>query len=351
MPCAIITGAAGQDGSYLSEFLLAKGYHVYGMIRRHSSMVGLDRLKEARQHRNFHLQYGDMTDISSIYRLIQAALQDKECNDAPLEIYNLAAQSHVKVSFDTPMYTTHSDAVGVLNILEVIVSLKLQDKVRFYQASTSELFGSSLPPQSETTPFQPRSPYATSKLYAYWMVRNYREGYGLFAVNGILFNHESERRGETFVSRKITRAAAAYHFNPNSCHILTLGNLHAQRDWGHAADYVKAMWMMLQKDTPEDYVIGTGESHTVKEFVTKAFDAIGVEIDWCGNGKDEKGFDASTGALLVQIDPKLYRLTEVDSLCADTNKAKTMLGFQPIVTFDQLVKCMVQYDIDHYSNK
>lgn len=350
MPCAIITGTAGQDGSYLSEFLLSKGYHVYGMVRRHSSMVALDRLEHVRKHPHFHLMYGDMTDVSSIYRIFQAALHDDECDKGSLEVYNLAAQSHVKVSFDTPMYTAHTDAVGVLNILEVIVSLKLQDKVRFYQASTSELYGSSFPPQSEVTPFQPRSPYATSKLYAYWTVRNYREGHGLYAVNGILFNHESERRGETFVSRKITRGVAAYYHKCNVT-VLTLGNIHTLRDWGHAADYVKAMWIMLQQETPEDYVIGTGKSHTVKEFVIEAFKAIGVEIRWEGTGENEKGYDANTGNMIVQIDPKLYRLTEVNHLCADTNKAKTMLGWEPDVGFEHLVECMVRYDLQLYSNK
>lgn len=346
MPCAIITGTAGQDGSYLSEFLLAKGYHVYGMIRRHSSMIALDRLKDAREHPAFHLMYGDMIDISSIYRLFQAALNNEHCDNEPLEVYNLAAQSHVKVSFETPVYTSHTDAIGVLNLLEVIVSLKLQNKVRMYQASTSELYGNSPPPQSEVTPFQPRSPYAAAKLYAYWMVRNYRDGYGLYAVNGILFNHESERRGETFVSRKITRAVAAYHYNKAS--VLTLGNIHALRDWGHAADYVQAMWIMLQQEIPDDYVIGTGESHTVKEFVEKAFGVIGVYVRWEGEGENEKGYDKDSGKLLVQIDPKLYRLTEVNSLRADTFKATKQLGWKPATGFDQLVKRMVEYDICRY---
>lgn len=351
MPCAIITGTSGQDGSYLSEFLLSKGYHIYGMIRRSSSMISLERLKVARKSPNLHLIYGDMTDVSSIHRLFRAAMADPTYADGPLEVYNLAAQSHVKVSFETPIYTANADAVGVLNILDVIVSLNLERKVRFYQASTSELYGDSPPPQSETTPFQPRSPYAIAKLYAYWMVRNYREAHGIFAVNGILFNHESERRGETFVSRKITRAVAAYYHNNYTAPVpvLTLGNIHALRDWGHAADYVQAMWLMLHRDEPDDFAIGTGQSHTVKEFVELAFSAIGVSIRWEGADDQEKGYDAATGTLLIKIDPHLYRLTEVNHLCCNPQKSVATLGWKPATSFDKLVESMVQSDLSLYT--
>jgi GDPmannose 4,6-dehydratase len=343
MPCAIITGVGGQDGSYLSEFLLEKGYHVFGMVRRHSTMITLDRLKEARKHPNFQIMYGDVTDITSIFQLIKCAMNDPAYEEGPLEVYNLAAQSHVKVSFETPMYTSNADALGVLNLLSAIVTLDLTKKVRFYQASTSELYGSSAPPQREDTPFHPRSPYAIAKLYAYWMVRNYREAYGMYAVNGILFNHESERRGETFVSRKITRAVAQYILQNDA--ILTLGNIHALRDWGHAADYVQAMWKMLQHDVPEDFVIATGECHTVKEFVEAAFKVIGTKIRWEGSGEDEKGYDNDTGALLVRIDPKYYRLTEVNHLQGDPSKAREKLGWVPQTRFQDLVYRMVQHDI------
>jgi len=280
---AIITGIGGQDGSYLAEFLLEKGYHVYGMIRRHSSMIVLDRLKEARKHSGLHLIYGDVTDFSSICNILREA--EADAGDEPIEFYNLAAQSHVKVSFETPMYTAQADAVGVLNALEAIVKLGLAQRVRFYQASTSELYGDSPAPQSERTPFQPRSPYAAAKLFAYWTVRNYKEAYGIFAVNGILFNHESERRGETFVSRKVTRAVAEYahamQAGGSSPEVLHLGNLNALRDWGHAKDYIRAMWVMLQQAVPEDFVIATGKSHTVKELVETAYEVIGVSIR-CG---------------------------------------------------------------------
>lgn len=340
---AIITGVGGQDGSYLAEFLLEKGYHVYGMIRRHSSMVVLDRLKEARKHSGLRLIYGDVTDFSSICNILREALED--AGDAPIEFYNLAAQSHVKVSFETPMYTAQADAVGVLNALEAIVKMGLAQRVRFYQASTSELYGDSPAPQSELTPFQPRSPYAAAKLFAYWTVRNYREAYGIFAVNGILFNHESERRGETFVSRKVTRAVAEYARWGSAPNVLHLGNLNALRDWGHANDYIRAMWVMLQHTVPEDFVIATGKSHTVKELVETAYDVIGVSIRWEGEGADEKGFNAETGALLVQVDPRYYRLTEVNHLCGDASKAREVLGWHPVVGFEELVKKMVHHDL------
>lgn len=343
MPCAIITGTAGQDGSYLAEFLLREGYHVFGMVRRNSSMM-LDRLKEARKHPNLQLIYGDVTDISSIFHIFQKATECPAVEEGPLEVYNLAAQSHVKVSFDTPIYTAQSDAMGVLNMLEVIRQLRLEKKVRFYQASTSELYGSSPPPQSESTPFQPRSPYAVAKLYAYHIVKNYREAYGMYAVNGILFNHESERRGETFVSRKITRAVAAYYLQKD-IPILTMGNMYAYRDWGHAEDYVEAMWRMLQSPEPQDFVIATGESHTVKEFIESAFAQTGVHIRWEGGGLDEKGYDVATNRLLVQVDPKYFRATEVNHLCGDSSYAKDKLGWSPRVDFQELIRRMVQYDI------
>lgn len=343
MPCAIITGVGGQDGSYLSEYLLSKGYHVYGMIRRHSSIVTLDRLKHARTHLDFHISYGDVTDFSSIIHLFQKALRDPVADDGPIEVYNLAAQSHVKVSFETPIYTSNVDANGVLNVLEAIITLGLTNKVRLYQASTSELYGSSPAPQSESTSFQPRSPYAIAKLYAYWLVRNYREAYGMFAVNGILFNHESERRGETFVSRKITRAVAEYASKRNN--VLTLGNLNALRDWGHAADYVEIMWHMLQTETPDDFVIGTGNAYSVKDFVITAYATIGVGIRWEGIGEEEKGYDIATGSLIVQVDPKYYRPTEVNHLCADITKARRILGWEPRITFAEMIQRMVTEDM------
>lgn len=345
MPCAVITGVAGQDGSYLAEYLLERDYTVYGMIRRNSSMH-LDRLSTARKNPRFHLMYGDVTDIVSIFQLLKAAINDPASQDAPIEVYNLAAQSHVKVSFETPLYTSNADAIGVLNLLEAVLQLNIKDRVRMYQASTSELYGSSPPPQNETTPFHPRSPYAIAKLYAYWTIRNYREAHGLYAVNGILFNHESERRGETFVSRKITRAVAeCYHGQAN---VLYLGNIHAYRDWGHAEDYVRAMHMILQQDTPEDYVIATGESHTVKDFVEAAYSEIGVKIIWKGTGIDEKGYDANTGTLLVAVDPKYFRLTEVNHLRGDPSLAQSRIQWKPMISFHELVKRMVRHDINNH---
>lgn len=343
MKVAIITGTAGQDGSYLAEFLLQKGYHVIGMVRRSSTLVSLDRLTEARKHPNLELVYGDVTDIASIFNLLQKAAA-KSDEHQPIEFYNLAAQSHVKVSFDTPMYTAQSDAFGVLNVLEAIRQLSLIGRVRFYQASTSELYGSSVPPQSEATAFMPRSPYAIAKLYAYHIVKNYREAYGLYAVNGILFNHESERRGETFVSRKITRAVATM-YHDKSAPVLSMGNMYAYRDWGHALDYIEAMWRMLQLEHPEDFVIATGKSHTVKDFIELAFSQIGVKLHWEGMGVEEKGYDSSSGQLLVQVDPKFFRQTEVNHLCGDASKARDHLGWVPKIDFENLVERMVKHDI------
>lgn len=350
MPCAIITGTAGQDGSYLAEYLLKKGYHVIGMVRRNSSLMMLDRLKEPRKHSEFELYYGDVTDIASIMHLFQKALDHPSSIDTPLEVYNLAAQSHVKVSFDTPIYTAQSDAIGVLHILEVIRQMNITNRVRLYQASTSELYGSSPAPQSESTPFQPRSPYAIAKLYAYHIIKNYREAYGMYAVNGILFNHESERRGENFVSRKITRAVAQVYHQKTPSTPLCMGNIYAYRDWGHAEDYVDAMWKMLQQPRAQDFVIATGESHTVKSFIEMAFAEIRVPIRWEGMGVEEKGYHAHTNELLVTIDPKFFRQTEVHELCGDASKAAAELDWRPTVNFHQLVHRMVTHDIAEFTS-
>lgn len=344
MPCAIITGTAGQDGSYLAELLLEKGYKVYGMIRRNSSFV-LDRLTEARKNANLTLAYGDVTDISSIFNIFLMAMKDPVYNDnAPLEVYNLAAQSHVKVSFETPIYTCNADALGVMNILEVIKQLGLEKRARFYQASTSEMYGDAKPPQNENTPFQPRSPYAIAKLYAYWIVRNYREAYGIYAVNGILFNHESERRGETFVSRKITKHVAKHSTGERE--VLKIGNLYAKRDWGHAKDYVVAMWKMLQQEKPKDYVIATGKSYTVKEFIEIAYTMIGVQIRWQGRDNEEKGYDVRTNELLVEVDSRYFRPTEVEYLCGDASISRQELDWKPRYSFVQLIQAMVFSDIE-----
>lgn len=343
--CAIITGIAGQDGSYLSEFLLHKGYHVYGMIRRNSSKTE-DRLLISKKYSTLHLMYGDITDIVSIFALFKKCLSDLPVHESNIiEVYNLAAQSHVQVSFETPLYTCNADAIGVLNLFEVIVQLGLQKRVRIYQASTSEMFGSASAPQSEQTVFEPRSPYAISKLYSYWTVRNYREAYCMYAVNGILFNHESERRGETFVSRKITRLVATYRECKKHCKNewkpLAIGNLYSKRDWGYAPEYVQAMWLMLQQDTARDMVIATGHSHSVKEFIDEAFSYIGVTMRWEGVGLDEKGYDFDTGELLVYVDPKFFRPTEVNHLQGDATLATQVLGWKPRITFYELVRIMV----------
>lgn len=339
MKTALITGITGQDGAYLAELLLSKGYSVHGVKRRSSSFnTGrIDHLyqdphvKDAR----FRLHYGDMTDATNLIRLVQETQPD--------EIYNLAAQSHVQVSFETPEYTANADALGTLRLLEAIRILKMEDKIRFYQASTSELYGKvQETPQKETTPFYPRSPYAAAKLYAYWIVVNYREAYGIYACNGILFNHESPIRGETFVTRKITRAVVSIQRGLQDC--LYLGNLDAKRDWGHAKDYVEGMWRILQQPEPEDFVLATGETHAVREFVELAFAEVGCTIRWQGQGVDEVGVDANSGEVLVRIDPRYFRPTEVDLLLGDPSKAKAKLGWQHTTPFRQLVKDMVAAD-------
>lgn len=345
MKTALITGITGQDGSFLAEFLLSKGYEVHGIIRRSSSFntgriehLYLDEwVRDMKQRRLINLHYGDMTDSSSLVRIIQDVQPD--------EIYNLAAQSHVKVSFEVPEYTAEADAVGTLRLLEAVRILGLEKKTRIYQASTSELFGKVQEvPQKETTPFYPRSPYGVAKQYAYWIVKNYRESYGMYAVNGILFNHESERRGETFVTRKITLAASriAQGYQDK----LYLGNLDARRDWGYAKDYVECMWLILQNPQPEDFVIATGEYHTVREFCTLAFKEVGIDIRWEGSGIEEKGTDVKTGKVLVEVDPKYFRPAEVEQLLGDPTKARTILGWNPGKTsFEQLVKIMVEHDM------
>ena len=336
---ALITGVTGQDGAYLAAFLVAKGYVVHGVKRRSSSFnTGrVDHLYVDSHETGvrFFLHHGDLTDATNMIRLVQET--------QPTEIYNLAAQSHVQVSFETPEYTANADALGTLRLLEAIRILKMERSTRFYQASTSELYGKAKPPQSETTPFQPRSPYAAAKLYGYWITVNYREAYGMHASNGILFNHESPTRGETFVTRKITRAVAAIHQGYQSR--LYLGNLDSKRDWGHARDYVEAMWMMLQQDKPEDYVIATGETHTVREFVELAFGEVGRQIAWRGAGTQEQGVDAKTGQVLVSIDPRYFRPTEVDYLHGDPAKARSKLGWKHKVSFRELVAEMVVDDL------
>lgn len=342
---ALISGITGQDGSFLAEFLIEKGYEVHGILRRSSSFntgriehLYLDEwVRDMQKTRLVNLHWGDMTDSSSLIRIIQAVQPD--------EIYNLAAQSHVKVSFDVPEYTAEADAVGTLRMLEAVRILGLEKKTKIYQASTSELFGLVQEvPQKETTPFYPRSPYGVAKQYGFWITKNYRESYGMFAVNGILFNHESERRGENFVTRKITLAAAriAQGYQDK----LYLGNLDSLRDWGYAKDYVECMWMILQHDTPKDFVIATGEYHTVREFCTLAFKEVGIELRWEGKGVDERGIDMATGKELVAVDPKYFRPAEVEQLLGDPTKAKTLLGWNPRKTsFPELVKIMVKHDM------
>ena len=343
---ALITGITGQDGSFLAEFLIEKGYEVHGILRRSSSFntnriehLYLDEwVRDMKQERLVNLHYGDMTDSSSLVRIIQQIQPD--------EIYNLAAQSHVKVSFDVPEYTADTDALGTLRLLEAVRILGVEKKTRIYQASTSELFGKVQEiPQTETTPFYPRSPYGVAKQYGYWITKNYRESYEMFAVNGILFNHESERRGETFVTRKITLAAA--RIAQGHQEKLYLGNLSALRDWGYARDYVECMWLMLQHDTPEDFVIATGEAHSVREFATLAFDAVGIPLRWEGEGLQEKGICTQTGKVLVEVDPKYFRPAEVEQLLGDPSKAKKVLGWNPRQTsFEELVRLMVQSDME-----
>ena len=337
---ALVTGATGQDGAYLTELLLAKGYTVHG-IKRRSSSFNTGRIEHLYQDPHVEdprliLHYGDMTDSTNLIRIVQ------QCQ--PDEIYNLAAQSHVQVSFETPEYTANADAVGALRLLEAIRILGLEDKTRFYQASTSELYGLVQEvPQSETTPFYPRSPYAAAKLYAYWIVVNYREAYGMHASNGILFNHESPLRGETFVTRKITRAAAAISLGRQKK--LFLGNLDAQRDWGHAREYVRGMWRMLQQDAPDDYVLATGVTTRVRQFVEWAFEDVGISLEWRGSGADEKGYDAATGDCLIEVDPRYFRPTEVELLLGDPAKAKRKLGWSHETPVRDLAREMVRADL------
>ena len=342
---ALITGITGQDGSFLAEFLIDKGYEVHGLMRRSSSFntgriehLYLDEwVRDMKKKRLVNLHWADMTDSSSLIRIIGEV--------QPTEIYNLAAQSHVKVSFDVPEYTADTDAVGVLRLLEAVRICRLEHSCRIYQASTSELFGLVQEvPQSETTPFYPRSPYGVAKLYGFWIVKNYRESYNMYCCNGILFNHESERRGETFVTRKITLAAARIAQGHQDK--LYLGNLDALRDWGYARDYVECMWLILQQPQADDYVIATGEYHTVREFCTLAFREVGIELEWRGDGVDEKGYDTQTGKVIVEVDPKYFRPAEVDQLLGDPSKAKAQLGWNPHKTsFPELVRIMVQHDM------
>lgn len=345
MKIALITGITGQDGSYLAEFLIEKGYEVHGIMRRSSSFntgriehLYLDEwVRDMKRTRLINLHWGDMTDSSSLIRIISKVQPD--------EIYNLAAQSHVKVSFDVPEFTAEVDAIGTLRLLEAVRILGMEKKCKIYQASTSELYGKVQEiPQSETTPFYPRSPYGVAKLYGFWITKNYRESYGMFAANGILFNHESERRGETFVTRKITLAAAriAQGFQDK----LYLGNLDAMRDWGYARDYVECMWLILQQPEPDDFVIATGKMHSVREFTQKAFEVAGIKLKWQGSGINEQGIDEATGRVLVEVDPKYFRPCEVEQLLGDPTKAKTQLGWNPTKTsFDELVKIMVNHDM------
>lgn len=348
---ALITGITGQDGSFLAEFLLEKGYEVHGIIRRSSSFntgriehLYFDEwVRDMQRKRLVNLHYGDMTDSSSLIRIIREI--------RPSEIYNLAAQSHVKVSFEVPEYTADADAIGTLRLLEAVRMLGMEKSTRIYQASTSELFGKVQEvPQRETTPFYPRSPYACAKLYGFWITKNYRESYGMYAVNGILFNHESERRGETFVTRKITLAAARIVNGLQDK--LYLGNLNARRDWGYARDYVECMWLIMQQPEPDDFVIATGEYHSVREFTEMSFRRAGIELRWEGEGVDEKGIDVATGRVLVEVDPKYFRPCEVEQLLGDPTKAKTQLGWNPRSTsFEQLVNIMTDHDVEMIRNR
>jgi len=346
---ALITGITGQDGSYLAEFLLKKGYEVHGIIRRSSSFntgriehLYIDSLiEDMHKSKKIHLHYGDMTDSTNIIAIIQQVQPD--------EIYNLAAQSHVKVSFETPEYTANADAIGTLRVLEAVRLLKL-DNIKIYQASSSELYGMvQETPQSESTPFYPRSPYAVAKLYGFWITKNYREAYDLFASNGILFNHESPRRGETFVTRKITLAVARIFLGIQEK--MYLGNLNALRDWGHAKDYVECMYKILQHNNADDFVIATGEMHSVREFAELSFKKVGIDLEWEGEGINEKGIDSNTGKILIEIDPKYFRPTEVDLLLGNSNKAKKELGWKPKTSFEQLIEEMVTADLKYVKNE
>ncbi|MFD1553788.1 GDP-mannose 4,6-dehydratase [Putridiphycobacter roseus] len=337
---ALITGITGQDGAYLAELLLEKGYEVHG-IKRRSSLFNTDRIDHLYKDKHqegvkLFLHFGDLTDSTNLIRLVQEIQPD--------EIYNLAAMSHVMVSFDTPEYTANADGIGTLRLLEAIRILKMEDKVKFYQASTSELYGKVVEtPQSETTPFYPRSPYAVAKIYGFWIVKNYREAYNMYACNGILFNHESPLRGETFVTRKITRAVAKIKLGLQEK--LYLGNLDAKRDWGHAKDYVRGMWLMLQQEVADDYVLASGETHPVREFVELAFKEVNIAINWVGEGVNEKGLDAATGKVLVEVDEAYFRPTEVELLHGDASKAKRELGWEPVYTFMELVQEMMKADM------
>jgi GDPmannose 4,6-dehydratase len=335
MKAALVTGVSGQDGSYLSEFLLAKGYTVYGMCR-YCSEKKRARLTHLLAHPEFHLLEGDLTDTARINSIINSFEQYDS-----LEVYNLGAQSHVKVSFDQPEYTANVDAIGTLRVVEAIRQCGFSTRVRFYQAGTSEMFGASKPPQRETTPFYPRSPYGVAKLYAYWIVKNYRESYGMYACTGILFNHESERRGEEFVTRKVTLGLAAYL---KSGKVLELGNLDSARDWGHAQDYVEAMWLMLQRDYADDFAIGTGETHTIREFVELASKSCGLNLTWSGDGVDEEARDTG-GNLVIRINQEFYRPAEVDNLRADPSRARLILGWVPSISFQELVERMMSSDL------
>jgi len=333
---ALITGITGQDGSHLADLLLSKGYKIFG-VKRRSSSFNTQRIEHIYNNINFIPYYGDLTDSTNLLRIIQST--------KPNEIYNLAAQSHVHTSFETPEYTANADALGTLRILEAIRILKLQKKTKFYQASTSEIFGNTDIPQSEKTPFRPRSPYAISKLYSYWTTVNYREAYNIFAVNGILFNHEGPRRGETFVTRKITRGVAQIFKKRTNC--IYLGNLDAKRDWGYAVDYVKSMWLMLKRNKPGDYVISTGVSKTVREFVVEAFKFINISIKWKGKGINEVGYNPINNKILVRIDPGYFRPTDIDELRGDSRKARREIGWKPTLKFKDLVKLMVKSDIEN----
>ena len=333
MKTALITGITGQDGSYLAELLIEKGYMVHGIVRR-ASLINTHRIDHIFDHPQMKLHYGDLTDAGNLIHVIQKCKPD--------EIYNLAAQSHVKVSFELPEYTGNVDGLGTLRILEAVRILGMEDTVRIYQASTSELYGLVQEvPQKETTPFYPRSPYGVAKLYAYWITKNYRESYGMYACTGILFNHESPRRGETFVTRKITRGLSKISCGLQD--VLYLGNLNAKRDWGHAKDYAEAMWLMLQQESPEDYVIATGQQYSVREFVEKSADYFGMDIVWQGEGLDEIGIDRNTGRVVIKVDDKYFRPAEVESLLGDATKAKEQLGWEPKISFDELVEDMCIY--------
>jgi len=342
---ALCTGITGQDGSYLADLLLSKGYIVHG-IKRRSSSFNTDRInhlyKDKHESSNFFLHYGDLTDSTNLIRIIKEVQPD--------EIYNLAAQSHVKVSFETPEYTANADAIGTLRILEAIRILGLEKKTKFYQASTSEMFGLVQEiPQKETTPFYPRSPYGVAKLYAHWITKNYRESYGIFACSGILFNHESPVRGETFVTRKITRAVAQISLGLTNK--LFLGNLDAERDWGHSKDYVEGMWLMLQQENPDDFVLATNRKISVRKFIELSFEEVGIKINWKGSGVDEKGYNSDTGEVLVEIDPVYFRPAEVDLLIGDYSKAKKVLGWEPKYTVEELIKEMVEEDIKLFTKE